>query len=74
MKADFYIIHMSYEEAIGIIKNSSKDTEEKMMCSAIYKIMSMKTINAVTKDTLRKAIVYLFNKRYELSSSLKKIE
>ncbi len=61
MKADFYIVPMSYERAISIIKNSSKDTEESIMCSAIYKIMRMETINAVTKDTLKKAIVYLFN-------------
>ena len=74
MKANFYIVPMSYEKAISIIKNSSKDTEEMLMCSAIYKIMSMETINAVTKDTLRKTIVYLFNKRYELPSSLNKVE
>lgn len=65
MKTDFYIIPMSYREAISVIKNSSESTEEKIMCSAIYKIMSMETINAVTKDTLKKAINYLFNKRYE---------
>ena len=64
MKTDFYIIPMSYEKAISVIKNSNENTEEKIMCSAIYKILNMETINAVTKDTLKKAVNYLFNKRY----------
>lgn len=63
--ADFYIIPMSYGEAIRIIKNSDENTEEKYMCSAMYKIMSMETTNAVTKDVFKKAMAYLWNKRYE---------
>ena len=64
MKTDFYTIPMSYEEAISVIKNSNENTEEQVMCSAIHKIMSMETINAVTKDVLKKAVKYLFDKRY----------
>ena len=65
MKTDFYIIPMSYEKAISVIKNSNENTEEQIMCSAIYKILSMETINAVTKDILKKAVNYLFNIRYD---------
>lgn len=62
---DFYIIPMSYGEAIRTIKNSNENTEEKYMCSTMYKIMSMETTNAVTKDVFKKAMAYLWNKRYE---------
>lgn len=71
MKADFYIIPMSYVKAIETIKNSDENTEEKLMCSAIYKVMSMETINAVTKETLIKAVKYLFDKMYDVKSELR---
>lgn len=74
MKTNFHIIPMSYEKAISVIKNSDENTEEQIMCSAIYKIMSMETINAVTKDTLKKAVNYLFNKRYEFGTKTEHVD
>lgn len=66
MKTDCYLINMSYEKAISVIKNSNENTEEQVMISAIYKILSMETINGVTKDVLKKAVKYLFNKMYSI--------
>ena len=66
MKTDYYLINMSYEEAISVIKNSGENTDEQSMISAIYKILRMETINAVTKDVLMKAVKYLFNKMYSI--------
>lgn len=66
MKTDYYLINMSYVEAINVIKTSSESTDEQIMVSAIYKILSMETINGVTKDTLKKAVNYLFNKMYSI--------
>ena len=66
MKTGWYIIPMSYEKAISIIKNSNESTDERSMVSAIYKILRMETTNAVTKDVLKKAVNYLFNKMYSI--------
>lgn len=66
MKTDYYLINMSYVKAIRIIKTCGENTDEQSMISAIYKILSMETINAVTKDVLKKAVVYLFNKMYSI--------
>lgn len=66
MKTDYYLINMSYEKAISIIKNSNESTDERSMVSAIYKIRSMETTNAVTKYVLKKAVNYLFNKMYSI--------
>jgi hypothetical protein len=66
MKTDLYLINISYRTAINIIENSNENTEEQIMVSAIYKILRMETTNAVTKDVLKKAVNYLFNKMYSI--------
>ena len=63
---DMNIIPMSYGTATDIIENSNESTDEQIMISAIYKILMMETINAVTKDVLKKAVNYLFNKMYSI--------
>lgn len=66
MKTESYLIPMSYIEAISAIKTSNENTDEQIMISAIYKILRMETINGVTKDVLKKAVNYLFNKMYSI--------
>ena len=56
---------MKYGQAIAIIKNLDKHTEEEIG-AAIYKIIEMPTINAVNKDSLRDIIKYLFDLCYEI--------
>lgn len=66
MGTNCYLIDISYRTAIDIIENSNESTDEQIMVSAIYKIMRMETTNAVTKDVLKKAVNYLFNKMYSI--------
>ena len=57
---------MTYGKAIAIcadIENPEYTDEERGL--AIHKIMSMETINAVTKDTLMKAIRWMWNQLFE---------
>ena len=66
MKTDLYLINMSYRRAIDIIENSNDGTDEQVMVSAIYKITRLETTNTVTKDVLKKAVKYLFDKMYSI--------
>ena len=56
---------MKYSQAIAIIENLDKHTEEEIG-AAIDKIIEMPTINAVNKDSLRDIIKYLFDLCYEI--------
>lgn len=68
IKTDLYPVNISYIKAIDIIENSNESTDEQIMISAIYKILRMETTNAVTKDVLKKAVNYLFNKMYSIEN------
>ena len=60
------IENMTYREAIDVLNNIRKYEDEKIIASAIYKIIGMKTIMAVNKDALFNAVKWLFNKCYEI--------
>lgn len=65
--ADLYLIPMSGEEAMGTIMYGDENTEEKYMCSAIFKVICMRISNEVPKCVFEKTIEYLWNKRYEFA-------
>ena len=59
---------MPYGKAIAIMEQIDSDRysdEEKAL--AIYKILSMETINGVTKETLRKGLKWLWNRCFEIN-------
>ena len=65
--AEIYLENMSYTRACLILKNINQyENDEEVVVSAIYKILKMPTINAVTKDDLLNAVKWLFNKCYEI--------
>lgn len=58
---------MTYSEAISIIKNlnmPNPDADEMKKVEAIYEILTMGTLNSVTKDDLRRCIEWLWNQNY----------
>lgn len=61
---------MKYYKAIEIIDNLEMHTEDEIGC-AIYEIINMPTINAVSKNTLRNIVKYLFDKCYEVKGEEK---
>lgn len=65
--SEIYLENMSYSKAIKVLNNIEyEDYEEEIIVSAIYKILKMATINAVTKDALVNAVKWLFNRCYEI--------
>jgi hypothetical protein len=58
-------VGMKYGAAINIIENLDKHNSEKIGL-AIYTILNMTTIMAVTKNSLLDVVRYLFNKCYEV--------
>lgn len=56
---------MKYGTAINIIENLDKHTDEEIG-NAIYKILNMRSIMAVKKDSLLNVVRYLFNKCFEV--------
>ena len=56
---------MTYGRAIHTIEHIEEHTDEEISY-AIYRILNMPTIMAVTKDNLKKIVRYLFDKCYEI--------
>lgn len=56
---------MTYGKAIDTIEHIEERTDEEISY-AIYRILNMTTIMAVTKDNLIKVVRYLFDKCYEV--------
>ena len=56
---------MTYAKAIDTIEHIEERTDEEIAL-ATYRILSMPSIMAVTKDNLVKIIRHLFNKCYEV--------
>lgn len=54
---------MNYTKAIDVVEDLENYTDGEI-AHAIYKILSMKTIMAVKKDTLLKCVRHLFYKCY----------
>lgn len=59
---------MSYAEAIRISENPTAYTDEQVG-TAIAVILSMCTINAVTKENLLNLIRYMFDMCYEVKAN-----
>ena len=57
------IRNMTYSEAIEILNNIDKHSEEDVV-SAIYKIKEMATVNAVNKMALFNAVKWLFDEAF----------
>ena len=63
---------MTYGHAIAVIKSlNSPDPEADVMekAEAIHKILSMETINSVTKQDLLRCVKWLWNRCFELEEA-----